>query len=322
LTDRLSGISIFVRAAGAGSFARAAGQLGVTRSAVGKSIARLEERLRTRLFHRTTRGQSLTERGEEFYARCLVIMAELDAAEAALDADNSGLSGSLRVSAPVLLGRQCVAPILVAFARQHPKLELDLRFSDHLVDLVEERIDLAVRIGPLPDRAGQIARRLGSFDMVVCAAPDYLAARGVPARPEDLSEHHCLFFSRRGGRLEPWRFERSDGSTIEIVTAGRIRFDDLDAIADAAVAGAGLACLPTWLVKKRIKNGALVAILTGYRAIGNDVYAVRSRSRHVPSKVRVATGELAGRMPDVLCAGYGDTPARASATVANERVLP
>jgi DNA-binding transcriptional LysR family regulator len=304
LVDRLSGISVFVQAAGAGSFAKAADQLGLTRSAVGKAISRLEERLNTRLFHRTTRGQSLTDRGHEFYERCLIIIADLKAAEAILDSDEKTPSGTLRVSAPVLLGRQCVAQILVALAQHHPGLDLDLRFSGHLIDLVDERVDLAVRIGPLPDRAGLISRTLGTFDMVVCAAPEYLSARGRPENPDELSQHDCLPFSRRGGRIEPWRFKTSEGGTTELIMAARLRLDDLDAIADAAAAGAGIACLPCWLVSNHVKDARLAPILTAYRAVGNDVFAVRPQTPQVLSKVRAAIEELADLMPDRLRGPY------------------
>ncbi|TCU14832.1 LysR family transcriptional regulator [Rhizobium sullae] len=300
MVDRLSGISVFVQAAGAGSFARAGDQLGLTRSAVGKAIARLEDRLETRLFNRTTRGQSLTDRGQDFYERCLRIMAEVDAAEAVLDTDDGSPSGLLRVSAPVLLGRQCVAPILVALAKRHPKLELDLRFSDHFVDIVEDRIDLAVRIGPLPDRSGLLSRTLGTFDQMLCAAPSYIASRGCPLTIDDLLEHECLLYSRRGGRIEPWRFKLGDGNAAELSPVGRLRFDDLDAIANAAVDGVGIACLPRWLVRTRIESGKLLAVLGSHRALGNDVHAVRPQTPHVLSKVRFAVEELAKKMPQSL----------------------
>jgi DNA-binding transcriptional LysR family regulator len=297
LVNRLSGISVFVQAATAGNFAKAGDQLGLTRSAVGKSIARLEERLNIRLFQRTPRGQSLTDKGQEFYERCLNVLAELESAEAALDSVDSEPSGILRVSAPVLLGRLCVAPILVAFAQRYPKLELDLRFSDHFVDLVEERIDLAVRIGPLPDRAALVIRTIGSFDMVVCAAPGYLVTRGVPTDLDALAGHDHLPYARRGGRPEPWRFNTPEGTVREIAVSGRIRLDDLAAIVDAAVAGAGIACLPTWLVAEPIAAGRLRPILSGYLPLGNDVYALRVRTPHVATKVRTAIDELASRMP-------------------------
>lgn len=297
MVDRLKGISVFLRAADAGSFARASEQLGLTRSAVGKTIARLEERLSVRLFNRTTRAQSLTEEGQTFYECCQRIVAELDAVEAMLSGGGHSPTGVLRVSAPVLLGRLCVAPILVGLTRQHSLIELDFRFADQLVDLVEERIDLAVRIGPLPDRAGLTASRLGAFDMKVCGAPAYIAARGRPSDLNDLSGHDCLPYARRGGRAEPWRFATKDGAVTELAVGGRIRLDDLEAVAEAAIDGAGLACLPAWLVDSQLRSGRLVSVLDDHRALGNSVYAVWSQTAHVPSKVRVTIDELRRCMP-------------------------
>lgn len=300
MVDRLSGISVFVKAADTGSFARASEQLGLTRSAVGKTIARLEERLGARLFNRTTRAQSLTEEGQTFYERCRRIVTELDEVEAMLDGGDRSPTGVLRVSAPVLLGRLCVAPVLIGLARRHSLMELDLRFADQFVDLVEERIDLAVRIGPLPDRAGLTAAKLGEFDMVVCAAPTYIAARGRPVGPGDLSGHDCLPYARRGGRAEPWRFAATAGTVTELAVGGRIRLDDLEAVAEAAIDGAGLACLPAWLVDDRLRSGRLVRVLDDYRALGNPVYAVWPQAAFTPAKVRVAIDELKHCMPTRL----------------------
>lgn len=300
MVDRSSGISVFVKVADCGSLARASEQLGLTRSAVGKTITRLEARLGVRLFNRTTRAQSLTDEGQSFYERCQRIVAEIEAAEATLSGSDRSSTGVLRVSAPVLLGRLCVAPILVGLTRRHPSTELDLRLADQLVDLVEERIDLAVRIGALPYRAGLIARRLDTFEMVVCGGPDYLAMRGSPSELGDLSRHNCLPYARRGGRAEPWRFATNQGDVIELAVGGRIRLDDLEAVAEAAVDGAGLACLPTWLVDSRLQSGKLVRVFDGHQALGNPVYAVWPQATHAPSRVRVAINELTRCMPAKL----------------------
>ena len=294
--DRLNGIVIFVRAADAGSFAKAAEQLGLSRSAVGKAIARLEERLALRLFHRTTRSQRLTEDGQSFYERCRRIVTELDAVRAMLDADDDAPVGPLRVSAPVLLGRMCAAPVLTSLVSRHRQMDLDLRLTDRMVDIVDERIDLAVRIGPLPDSSGLVATSLGTFDMSVCAAPAYLASRGTPARLEDLDDHECVPYARRGGRIEPWRIETEDAKTVDLQVHGRIRCDDLETIVQAAVQGCGIVCLPTWLVNGRLRSGELVRVLEGCRAPGNRVYAVWPRGP-VPSRVRVAIDELKRVMP-------------------------
>ena len=149
--DRLGGIEVFVQAAEAGSFALAADRLNLTRSAVGKSIARLEARLGARLFHRTTRQQSLTDAGQAYYDRCVRALAELHDAEAELDSGRRSPQGRLRVSAPLVFGRHCVAPVLRELALQYPQLQIDISFNDRVVDLIEEGYDLGIRIGPLPD---------------------------------------------------------------------------------------------------------------------------------------------------------------------------
>lgn len=300
MNDRLSGVFTFVQAAEAGSFAAAAQRMGVTRSAVGKSIARLEEQLGVRLFHRTTRSQSLTDDGQVFYERCSRALAELEAASAALDAGRRAPSGRLRVSVPVLFGRSCVAPILLDVARRYPRLSLEVLFSDRCVDLVEKGVDLAVRGGPLADRAGLTSRRLGTQVMVVCAAPAYLAERGRPRSLADLEHHQCLAY---GGR--PWRFLDAEGRKQEVEIASRIRFDDMEAIAGAAAAGAGLAWLPSWLVADRIRSGALARVLDDVPGLGCEIYAVWPQTRHLPSKVRVVVDALVARAPALLAVTPG-----------------
>lgn len=299
MTDRLAGISMFVRVVEAGSFALAGQRLGLSRSAVGKAIARLEDRLGVRLFHRTTRSQSLTAEGQGFYERCLRALAELEAAEQALEEGRQAPSGRLRVTMPVLLGRLCAAPILVSLATRHAQLRLELGFSDQVQDLVEERIDLAVRIGPLGDRSDLTARRLGSFAMYPCASPDYVAARGRPTRLADLPGHALLPYGRDGRSLA-WAFTRPDGSLQRVEVAGRMLLNDLEALADAAAAGAGIAFLPCWLIGERVRAGRLDLLPMELPASGGDVFAVWPQARHLPSKVRAAIDALAAEMPRVL----------------------
>jgi DNA-binding transcriptional LysR family regulator len=232
MIDRLNGVSLFVQVAEAGSFAVAADRVGLSRSAVGKAIARLEERLGTRLFHRTTRSQALTQAGQAYYERCRRVLAELEAAEADIDTGRATPSGRLRVTAPVLIGRRFVAPVLLDLVRQHPGLSLEIAFTDRQADLVEDGIDLAVRAAPLPDVAGLATRRLARLPMVVCATPAYLAARGRPATLEELPAHDLLVYGRDGRSL-PWRFIEPDGSVRAMILDGRIRFDDLDSLVEA-----------------------------------------------------------------------------------------
>ncbi|NVJ20722.1 MULTISPECIES: LysR family transcriptional regulator [Myxococcus] len=299
--DRLSGVHTFVQAAEAGGFALAAERLGQSRSAVGKSIARLEERLGTRLFQRTTRRQSLTEDGQVFYERCVRALAELEAAEAALDSGRRAPTGRLRVAASVLFGRHCAAPLLWELTRQHPGLELELCFSDRVVDLIEEGFDLAIRAAPLAAHAGLTARKLGVQMMSVCASPRYVARRGRPRTLADLAKHEAINYGR-AGVSNSWRFPDGQGGERLIAVQGRLRFDDLETIADAAVQGAGLAWLPSWLIAERVHKGELVTLLENEGHHGNELFAVWPQNKHLPSKVRAAIDILVARIPERLSA--------------------
>lgn len=293
MNERLSGISAFVQAVEAGSFAHAALRMNVTRSAVGKSIARLEQRLGVRLFQRTTRSQRLTSDGEAYYERCVRALAELDAADAALDSGRREPTGRLRVSCPVLFGRRCVAPVLVALANQHPRLSLEISFSDRVVDLVDEGFDLAVRIGDLADSDSLAARKLGIQRMGICAAPSYLAARGTPANPAELRGHVGIVYGR-AGMQRAWRVRDTDGGIHEIHIEARLWFDDLQAIADAAIAGAGLAWLPCWMLAQYARAGELKLVMDSRRVVGTEIHAVWPQTRYLPSKTRAAIDALVG----------------------------
>jgi DNA-binding transcriptional LysR family regulator len=303
MTDRLSGIAAFVNAAEAGSFALAAERMHLTRSAIGKSIARLEDRLGTRLFHRTTRSQSLTEDGHAFYERCVRALAELEAGEATLHAGRCDPQGRLHVSVPVLFGRRCVAPILLDLAARHPRLELQVSFTDRVTDLVDEGVDLVVRSGRLRDTsAGLVAKKLGEQAMTLCAAPGYLARRGTPQTADDLAAHDGIFYAN-GRREVGWPMPDAHGATHALVIAHRLRFDDLETIAAATVAGAGIARLPCWLIADEIRSGALVKVLPELPGPRVDVHLAWQQTRHLPSKMRVAIDELAARVPAVLAIG-------------------
>jgi DNA-binding transcriptional LysR family regulator len=299
MNDRLTGIDTFVGAVDAGSFALAAERLGLTRSAVGKTIARLERRLGTRLFHRTTRQQSLTEDGQAYYERCVRALAELDAAEAALASGRREPRGRLRVSAPLLFGRHCVAPVLMALGREYPKLQVEMSFSDRVVDLVEEGFDLAVRIGPLRDSATLAARRLGSQAVGICASPAYLAEHGTPASVADFASHTAIVYGANG-QAPQWRLRDADGQVREPSIGVGLRFDDVQVIADAAVAGHGLAWLPCWLMAPHLRTGALKLVMDSRQTVASDVYAVWPQTRWLPSKTRVAIDALVERVPPML----------------------
>jgi DNA-binding transcriptional LysR family regulator len=297
--DRLTSMAVFVKAVDLGSFAAAAAALDLSGPMVGKHVRFLEERLGVRLINRTTRRQSLTDFGRAYYERCRVVLAEADAADALAADQLTEPRGKLRVTMPVLFGRRCVAPILMEFARQWPRLELDLSFGDAITDLAEDGYDLAIRTGNLGDRAGLIARRVARQRMVVCASPAYLALHGRPQRLEDLGSHHAVIYSR-SGRVPPWLFPRSDQPPVEITPLSRMRLNDLDAIADAAAAGLGLAWLPCWLVREHIQAGALIPLLQDQPAFLYDSHALWLQTPHLPLKVRFAVDALTAALPKLM----------------------
>ena len=294
MSNQLNGIAAFVRAVEAASFALAAEQIGLSRSAVGKAVARLEERLGVQLFHRTTRSLSLTDEGALFYERCSGAMAEINAAEQSFDAARRQPMGCIRISVPVLLGRHCIAPVLIDLLKQHPALDIDVAFTDRAVDLREDGFDLAVRTGTLADEAGLKARRLGSQAMLLCASPGYLQEHGMPMTLADLASHQALAYGK-GARVVPWRFT-DGGRQHEVKLTGRLRFDDLESIADAATGGCGLAWLPSWLIADQLHSGKLVELLPGLRGPGYDVFAVWPQGRYLPLRVRVVIDALVGKI--------------------------
>ncbi|MFC4313484.1 LysR substrate-binding domain-containing protein [Steroidobacter flavus] len=299
MNERLNGVGVFVAVVEAGSFAVAAQRLGVTRSAVAKTIARLERRLKVRLFNRTTRKQSLTDDGHAYYERCVRALAELEAAEECFESGRTEPAGKLRVTVPVLFGRHCVAPILRALGERHPELQLEISFNDRVVDLVEEGFDLAVRVGPLSDSSQLVARRLGVQRMGICAAPEYLVRHGRPANASELNGHLRIAYLS-AGRAAAWRVYGDDGEELLPQVKIRLGFDDLQAIADAAIAGAGLAWLPCWMMSPEVKAGRLEVVVSGDRLPGTEIHAVWPRMTHLPLKVRVAVDALVSEIPHML----------------------
>lgn len=301
LPDRLDGVAVFVQAAEAGSFAEAAARLQLTRSAVGKAIAKLERRLGTRLFHRTTRSLALTEDGQAYYERCARALAELEAAEAELESGQREPRGRLRVTAPVLFGRRCVAPVLRELVLRHPRLALDMTFSDRRADLPEEGFDLAVRVGPLPDSTSLAARGLGLQYMGIAAAPAYLDAHGRPETVAALDGHRGIVRHHDGVDV-PWAVLDDEGRPRHPAIDARLRLDDLQAIADAAVAGAGLAWLPCWLLAPHVRAGELAWVLDHRRSRPMEIHLVWPHTRYLPSKTRAAIDALAAAIPPLLAA--------------------
>ncbi|MBN2292811.1 MAG: LysR family transcriptional regulator [Pirellulales bacterium] len=299
MNDDLAGIAVFVEAVNSGGFSAAAARLNLSRSAVGKTVAKLEARLGVLLFHRTTRSQSLTEDGQLFYERCSRALEEIRAGKSMIDSGRRSVSGRLRVSMPVLFGRSCVAPVLANLAQQHPELALDLDFNDHLVNVQEDDFDLVIRNGPLESSTSLLARRIASYSMTVWAAPSYIETRGAPRAVDEIAGHDVIAYGR-SGRIYGWRFPMNDAHQRVIQPTSRLCFNDLDAIADAAVAGMGLAWLPFWLIRDRVLSGTLAQVLGDHTGHVVDIYALWPKMPRIPLRIRVAIDTLVERLPKVM----------------------
>lgn len=297
--DSLNGIVTFLAVVEAGSFAAAAARINVTRSAVAKSVARLEARLGVRLFRRTTRQQTLTDEGSRYYEHCRQWMADLRDVESALRDGRQEPEGRVRVSAPVLFGRRCVAPVLRSLVRRHPRLVLEAQFSDRVVDVLAEGFDLAVRVGTLADSTSLVARKIGSQHMAIFASPGYLAAHGRPASVADLRRHTGIRYGR-ALQARSWPVCDVDGSSTEVLLEGRERYDDLQVVADSAVEGGGLAWLPRWLGAPYVASGELSLVMDSDRVQAVDIHVVWPQDRYLPLRTRLLIDALAAQVPVLL----------------------
>jgi DNA-binding transcriptional LysR family regulator len=295
-SERLKGIEAFVCAADTGSFTAAGAQLNLTSSAISKGVARLEARLGAKLFERTTRSLALTDAGAAFYATCVRVLAELSDAEAVLATHRSAPAGRLRIDVPVAFGRMRVMPLVLDLVAQHPDLRPHISFTDRFVDIIEERIDVAVRIGASdvwPPGLGH--HYIGSERVVFCAAPCYLDRRGSPATADDLAAHDCILYGQADGSIT-WRFHRDDGPVERRPVEGRIVLGSAEAQVGAVVAGFGIAQLATWLIDDQLRSGELVEILPGLATAGLPLEIVWPRSRQLLPKVDALIALLKSRI--------------------------
>ncbi|MBY2924315.1 LysR family transcriptional regulator [Rhizobium leguminosarum] len=288
--DHLGGVVAFVAAAKAGSFTAAAEKLGVTKSAVGKNIARLEDRLGMQLFNRTTRRIALTVDGESYFATCANALDEILGVEAFLTTSRHNLTGRLHIDMPVSFGRRIMLPILLEIARPYPRLQLTLTFSDHVIDPITEGVDLVIRFGELDDCDGLIARKLTSHRLATCASPGYIEANGAPASVHNLREHSCIVGYRRGRPLGWW--VEIEGTKERIQPPATFELGDGDAIVDAAIAGFGICQLPMSIVRPHLERGELVPVLENFSRCYVDVHALWPRTSHLSPKIRHVVDRL------------------------------
>jgi DNA-binding transcriptional LysR family regulator len=285
-------MAAFVRVVEGRSFSMAARALGLTRSAVSRQIAGLEDRLGARLLNRTTRRLSVTEAGAVYYERCARILAEVEAAERAVMDLDEAPRGLLRVNAPMSFGLGHLGPALAEFAAAHPALKVELTLDDRVIDLVGEGYDMAIRIADLPPSA-LVARRLAVSRRILCAAPAYLARAGIPARPEELTRHACLSYTYLATGND-WRFRGPDGP-ITVRIDGAISANNGDVLRHMALAGLGIILAPTFIVGDDLRSGALVPLLSQWTEADTGIFAVYPHSRHLSPKVRAFVDFLAVR---------------------------
>lgn len=290
--DRITDLVAFIRVSDARSFTIAAEQLGMSRSAVGKCVVRLEDHLGVRLLHRTTRSVTPTDEGEAFYVRCARILADLEEVELDMASRSEQPRGRLRLDLPVSFGRLHVLPILHRFMETWPEVVVNVTFTDRYVDLIEEGIDIAIRIGGEED-SQLVGRTLAPHRLVACASPEYLASHGVPMTPADLATHSCLAFTH-GGRPTEWRFQpkaRTDESETvvnaqSIPVHGRFCTSNAESLRDAVLAGYGIGQLATFLVGDDLRAGRLQPILETHTLDGPPIRVVYPTGRYLSPKVR------------------------------------
>lgn len=291
--DRLTPMLDFARIVEGGSLSAGARAAGKSLPAVCRSLAQLEKRLGERLLHRTTRRIALTEAGREFYERCRRIAAEIEEAEAAVSARKVEPQGVLAVTAPLLFGRMHVAPVVVDYLRRHRKASVNLLLADRTVNLVEEGLDAAIRIGELADST-LVARRLGAVPRVVCASPEYLGRNGVPAHPRDLARHECIRFTGLSPTPE-WTFLEA-----RIRVDGRFVTNNGDAAIDAALHGLGLVMVLGYQVERPLADGRLVRVLADFEPAPAPVHALYSSARFMPAKLKAFLELLSESLPPRL----------------------
>jgi DNA-binding transcriptional LysR family regulator len=308
--DRVFGISLFIRVVETGSFSKASADLGITQPTATKHVAAMEKRLGARLFHRSTRGVTPTDVGRAYYDKCKSIAAELQEADNLAALMQSRLQGRLRINSSVGFGRRVLTPLVLRFMREHPGLDVDLSFDDRYVNLVEQGIDVAIRMGRLAD--SQLgARYLGLNPWVLVAAPSYLARAGTPKSPADLARHEALIYSTVQGD-DRWHFSggvgggdigkasgrdkgrakrgteapsKSQTQTQTVSVRGPLRSNNLSALLAAACAGMGVAVLPRYVAQESLRSGQVEPLLERWSLPAQEMHAVYPSPRLVPQKV-------------------------------------
>lgn len=294
--DRIQAVRLFIRVVDLGSFSKAAAELGLGQPAATKMVAGLEKNLGARLLHRSTQGVTPTEIGGLYYDKCKLIAHHVEEAQSVAALMQSQVQGGLRISSSVAFGRRVLVPLLMQFMRANPRLQIELSFEDRYVDLVEQGIDVAIRMGRLADSTLG-ARYLGSNPWAVVAAPAYLAERGMPQVPADLVAHDALVYSTVQGDAR-WHFSGADGQAIAQPVQGPLRSNSLSALLAAARSGMGVAALPWYVAFESVQSGAVVQLLADWAMPTQEIHAVYPSPRLVPAKVSGFVAWLHDRFGD------------------------
>ena len=292
--DRLQAMHLFVRVAELSSFSAVAQQMGLARSAVTRQIAALEQHLGIKLMVRSTRRLMLTSAGAAYLEKCRVILNLVEAAETGVAEERQTPRGMIRISLPLTYGLMRVAPILLDFARRYPEVQLDMDYTDRRVNLIEEAIDLSVRI---TSRLGatEIARRIGSSQLQAVASPAYLAEHGRPRHPSELIHHECLSYTTTAESKQTWSFE-VDGVLTAYPIRPRIHSNNGEALNDAVERGLGIALQPDFIIERSLQSGKVVTILPEFPLPELGIYAMLPSNRQVPHRVRVLMEFLADQL--------------------------
>jgi len=291
--DMPGAMIVFAQVVDSRSFSAAAVRLGLSKSAVSKQIAKLEDRLGARLLNRTTRTLSPTDAGQDFYEHCVRVAREVEDAERAISHLSTEPRGLLRLNAPASFGRDYIAPLVPEMLVRWPELRIDAVFDDHFVDVVAQGFDLVIRVTKLQD-SSLVARRLAHCQRLVCAAPAYLERHGVPKTPADLAQHDCVLYSYAADQGE-WQFVGPDGRLESVRVDGRLRVNSAEVMMAALRAGVALAMPPDFLVGPDIAAGRLVPLLTEYENPFGAIYAVWPHNRNLAPKVRAVVDFLVER---------------------------
>jgi len=290
--DTVIGMRTFVAVVDTGSFTVAAERLGISKALTSKYVGQLEEHLGVRLLNRTTRKLSVTEVGQAYYQRCRQLLDDLDELESAVRQQQASPQGELRVAAPVLFGESYLTRAVADYLKSQPGVSVELVLADRFVNLVEEGFDLAVRIGKLAD-SSLIARKLAQLQVVLCAAPEYLAKAGVPRRLEDIEVHNCVIDTNID---EPdyWHFSRR-GESQRIKVSGRFRVNSAQSVREMVLAGMGIGLCPRYVVADDLEQGRVQHLLPSYKTTEYGIYAVYPHNRHLAAKVRTFVDFLVER---------------------------